>query len=378
MATVLIGGDICPIGRNVEFFLRGDATSLFHDLLDDFAAADFVLANLECPFIDGEAPISKTGPVFGVDGRCINGIRAAGIDMLCLANNHIMDHGALGLKNTLAVCQNAGIATVGAGVNLAAARRLVIRCVDGVRVAVLAMAEHEFSIATPNRPGANPLDLIDFVRTVANNRDSFDYLIVLLHGGPEFFTVPSPRLKETCHFLIEMGANTVVVQHPHSLGGIEHYRNGHIAYGQGALIMDEALYRDTPSFHEGVVILLTLAADGSSSMDLLPFVQSDSVPGARRMQHDRAAVFLRSLAEKSAAILDDDYIQSEWLNFCEQWKDFYLSAVLGHNRVLKRLNRHGLVRKLLYDNKVLLGTRNVVCCESHREAIETIFNEGMI
>ena len=54
--------------------------------------------------------------------------------------------------------------------------------------------------------------------------------------------LPSPRLKDTCHFLIEMGANAVVVQHPHSFGGYESYRGGHIVYGQGALVMDEALY----------------------------------------------------------------------------------------------------------------------------------------
>ena len=170
------------------------------------------------------------------------------------------------------------------------------------------MAEHEFSIATANAPGANPLDLMDYVRNVATSRDSFDYLIVLLHGGAEFLTAPSPRLKDTCHFLIEMGANAVVVQHPHSFGGYESYRGGHIVYGQGALVMDEPIYRDLKSFHEGILIALRIAQDGSSSMELLPFVQSDPVPGARRMDAQRAEAFLRELAAKSRAILDDEFV----------------------------------------------------------------------
>ena len=378
MATILIGGDICPIGDNSTYFRRGDADSLFHDLLPEFQRASLVIANLECPLIAAPTPISKMGPVFGEDAACINGIRAAGIDVLALANNHILDHGAQGLENTLAVCANAGIATVGAGANLAAARQILVRTVDGIRVGILAMAEHEFSIGSADAPGANPLDLVDYVRNVAANRDSFDYLIVLLHGGAEFLTAPSPRLKQTCHFLIEMGANAVIVQHPHSFGGYESYRGGHIVYGQGALVMDEAIYRDLQSFHEGILIRLAIAPDGASSMEILPFVQSDPPPGARQMDAQRARALRATLAAKSQAILDDEFVAAEWRRFCQERKHGYLSVLLSHNRVVRRANRDGWLARLLYRKRRLLGTRNVICCETHREALETIFTEKMI
>jgi poly-gamma-glutamate synthesis protein (capsule biosynthesis protein) len=377
--TVLIGADICPIGGNSHYFRIGDADSLFHDLLPELKAASLVIANLECPLIEKPSPIAKTGPVFGEDGACINGIRAAGIDVLCLANNHILDHGGSGLTHTLAMCEQAGIATVGAGSNLAAARRILVKEADGVRVGIMAMAEQEFSIATQTSPGANPLDLMDYVRNVRNTRDAFDYLIVLLHGGPEFLTVPSPRLKDTCHFLIEMGANAVVVQHPHSLGGYEEYLGGHIVFGQGALVMDEAIYRDVKSFHEGVLVALRIAPGGiSSSMQLIPFVQSHPVPGARRMDKTRAEGFLRNLAAKSQAILDDGHVRDEWRRFCDERKHGYLSALFAHNRLLRRANRHGWLTRAFVNRSRLLGTRNVVCCETHREALETIFKERLI
>src|SRR5687768_13229970 len=110
MARILIGGDVCPIGDNAALFRSADAESLFDDLLQDFNAADLVIANLECPLIERPTPILKTGPVFGESSTCINGVRAAGIDVLGLANNHIFDHGAPGLENTLRVCEKAGIA----------------------------------------------------------------------------------------------------------------------------------------------------------------------------------------------------------------------------------------------------------------------------
>jgi len=240
------------------------------------------------------------------------------------------------------------------------------------------MAEHEFSIAKADAAGANPLDLIDYVRNVKSHRLAFDYLIVLLHGGPEFLTAPSPRLRDTCRFLVEMGANAVVVQHPHSFGGYESYLGAHIVYGQGALVMDEAIYRGRKSFHEGVLISLKIEPDGSSSMDLLPFVQSDRAPGARRMDAGRAEAFLGSLAAKSAAILNDEYVKAEWTRFCEERKHGYLSVLLGHGPLLRRVNRGGRLARLLYRGRRILGIRNVLCCESHREAVETIFTEGMV
>src|SRR4051794_41095304 len=121
MVNILIGADLCPIGGNLSSFKAGDAKALFNDLLEEFETADLFIANLECPLIEQPAPILKTGPVFGEASACINGIKQAGIDVLGLANNHIMDHGATGLQNTMEVCRKAGIATVGAAENLASA-----------------------------------------------------------------------------------------------------------------------------------------------------------------------------------------------------------------------------------------------------------------
>lgn len=377
MATVLIGADICPIGDNVPLLRAGDKQGLYNDLLEEMQGADLRMANLECPLIRSPSPIRKTGPVFGADPECLRGVQAGGFDLLCLANNHILDHGEAGLRSTLDVCRSGGVETVGAGENLEAARRMWIRNVAGVRVAVVAMAEHEFSIATRTSWGANPLDLIEYVRTVQARRADYDYLIVLVHGGDEFL-VPSPRIKKTCQFLVEMGANAVIVQHPHDLGGVEEYRGGHIVYGQGALIMDEGIYRNRATFHEGFLVKLKIGADFRSKMEMIPFGQSDPAPGARKLNGERARVFGETLARKSASILDDAFVLTQWLEFCEKRKHGYISALLGHNRVMRKLNVGGVVTRLLYGKQQMLSVKNLVSCETHREAIETIFNHRLV
>jgi poly-gamma-glutamate capsule biosynthesis protein CapA/YwtB (metallophosphatase superfamily) len=377
MLNIIIGADICPIGGNRQYFIAGDAKSLFHDLLPEFQQADLCLANLECPLVEQSTPILKTGPTFGEPASCLNGIKAAGISVLCLANNHILDHGAAGLKSTLKACAQAGIGVVGAGENLDAARRIWTKDFNGFKVGILAMAEREFSIASKDSPGANPLDLIDCVRNLKSSAGNFDYLIVLLHGSDEFH-VPTPRIKNTCHFLVELGANAVIVQHPHHLGGYENYQGSHIVYGQGALIMDEDIYRNLKSFHEGFLVKLSVAPNASSTMEIVPYTQSHPVPGARKMNGEQELQFRKSLEERSRAILNDDFVQEEWLKFCEERKHEYMSCLLGHNRLLSKLNSRGLWQKLFHGQGALLRARNVVGCETHHEAIQTLFEEGLI
>lgn len=375
MTTVCIAADICPIGGNSPLFASGDVRALYGDLLEEIRGADLSIVNLECPLIDRSSPIPKTGPTFGEPGDRVAGIRDAGIDVVSLANNHIMDHGPAGLENTLCVCREAGIATVGAGENLEAARRILVRQAGDTRVGILSMAEHEFSIGSKNGWGANPLDLVDAVRNIRERAGDFDYLIVLLHGGFEFAEYPSPRIRNTCRFLVEMGANAVFVQHTHCLGGYEEYREGLIFYGQGALVMDEAIYRRLPDFHQGYLVKLTLDGSRLVNMELVPFQQSDGSLGARRMSPPDAEAFLAALEAKRNLIRDDDFIENQWLEFCRQRRHDYLSALLAHNRVLSKLNARGLIERLLYRRRALLGVRNCVCCETHREVLETIFNQ---
>jgi poly-gamma-glutamate synthesis protein (capsule biosynthesis protein) len=214
---------------------------------------------------------------------------------------------------------------------------------------------------------------VAFVRIVRERQADYDYLIVLLHGSDEFL-VPTPRIQDMCRFMVEMGANAVLVQHPHCLGGLEHYRGGHIVYGQGALVMDEEIYRNLHSFHEGFLVRLNIENGAPASLEIIPFIQSSPPPGARRMEAAAERAFRLKLDERSRALLDEGWVEKQWRLFCERKKHAYVSSLLGHNRVLARLNTSGLVEKLLYDRQAVLRAKNVVCCETHREAIQSIFD----
>ena len=217
------------------------------------------------------------------------------------------------------------------------AHEKIERNAGNLRIGLLAIAEQEWSVATEDSPGANPLDPIHFVRTLQKFRDSYDFLIVLLHSGIEQYPFPTPRQMETSRFIIEQGARVVICQHSHCAGCYETYQSGHIIYGQGNLIFDSP--DQEQSWHEGFLVRLLINDDLSCEWQPIPYVQSESEAGARRMPPERQRAFLKTLSERSIAIQEPGRIKAEWDKYCGERHHYFMSCMLGHNRLLRRLNR---------------------------------------
>ena len=245
-----------------------------------------------------------------------------------------------------------------------------------MRIAILAVAEHEFSIAAADSPGANPLDLIDIVRNITEHRGQWDYLIVLLHGGNEGYPYPSPRLMDTCRFLVEQGAGEVYVSIRIASAAMKNIRGGHIVYGQGNLVFSWPTR--FLNIDEGVLVRLCISESGKSQLELLPCEQSDLQLGVRKMKQAEAETLLQAMAERSAKITDPAFVKEQWRQFCNARKSSYLSRVLGHGLLLRHLSCYGDVSRYLYSRKALLGVRNVVLCEAHRKALDAIFQEAFL
>ena len=78
--------------------------------------------------------------------RCIEAIKYAGFNIATLANNHIMDFGAQGLMDTVNLCSQYNIDTVGVGKNLEDASKILYKRKDGETLAIINCCEHEFSM----------------------------------------------------------------------------------------------------------------------------------------------------------------------------------------------------------------------------------------
>ncbi|MEA1927115.1 MAG: CapA family protein [Candidatus Auribacterota bacterium] len=371
MTDIIIGGDIYPGGSNLPLFQRGDAVSLFHDLLEEFNTSSLSIANLECPLIRKETPIRKVGPVLGASEESLKGIKAAGIDLLNLANNHVMDHGPAGLENTIGLLKNSGLDYTGAGENLASARKILIKNVGYQRVGILGVAEHEFSIATETGWGANPLDVIDIARNISAHRSEFDYLIVLLHGGNEGFPFPRPSLLKTCRFIIEQGADAVICQHSHCPGAWEHYRGGYIVYGQGNLLF-EAEGKDA-AWYEGFLVRLRIGGSDPVKMELIPFIQSAGFTGVKRMSDEREERFRSALESRSDLLIHREELEEHWNDYCRDHSGILLEMLRGRVSLLQRVMRKMHLSPRISSKKRLVYL-HLIRCESYREAILNVLS----
>lgn len=373
MTSIAIAGDIYP-GLNSTHQLRNKGIEkLFDGLLPILQESQLCVANLEGPLVDEPSPLPKVGPVHTIDPRCVQGFAKAGLNLLNLGNNHAMDHGGKGLKHTLRICSDYHMETVGAGESLKEAGAMNVQQVGGRSIGFLSYTEHEFGIATGNSPGTNPLDLIHFIRTVEERKHELDCLVVLLHGGNEYYPYPRPRLREMCRFMVEQGADAVILQHSHCPGCYERHAGGIIVYGQGNFLFDDRSSR--PCEQEGFVVVLKLEKGKPLEFEPVPFKQSKEKPGPRRMEPEESKLFLIQFEERSMAILQPGFVEKQWKAYCQENSRRYLSLLHGYSRRVRELDmKFGFLRKL-YKKDRLRMLMHLMRCETHRETIIQILEQ---
>ncbi len=230
VGDVMLGGSAAP-----EMAKLGYAHP-FAEVSDVLHSAQIVFANLEGPLTDvGEAEIDKRYVFRSPPAKVAPALAAAGINVVSLANNHILDYGVEGLKNTLAALAAVGIRHAGAGMDLQQARQPAIMEAGGHTVALLAysLTFPESFWAGVERPGA-AFGHERYVRAdVARARERADIVVVSFHWGREATMELRDYQPRLAHAAIDAGAAVVLGHHPHILQGIERYKHGIIFYSLG-------------------------------------------------------------------------------------------------------------------------------------------------
>lgn len=368
--SIIIGADLVPTAENIPAFSAGEMEKLFGPaLLAALRQADFRIFNLEVPLADTAAPIPKVGAAMRAPANTVRAMKQLPVDLFTLANNHCMDQGAAGLYSTCETLEKAGIAAVGAGTTVEEAAKPYVFRQKGKRIGVYACAEHEFSIAGAQRCGANPFDPLETPDHIARLKQSCDYVIVLYHGGKEYYRYPSPGLQKVCRKLVDKGADLVVCQHSHCIGAYERYGQGCIVYGQGNFLFEDG---EGEPLQTGLLVCL--------GDDLeVRFVPLRRVPGGVRLAEGQdGKTILQALEQRSALLGQPGFVEQNYRAFAQENCDAYLQALNGAaqrsflyrvlNRVTARkwsawyLRRH-------YRPLDRLRLRNYIECEAHRELL---------
>lgn len=368
MATLLIGADVVPTNSNLSAFAAGDVPMLLGETLAaKWLSADARLFNLETPLTDGRSPIEKCGPAMSAPLSAANGVAALRPTAAALANNHILDHGAAGLSDTLSALAAQGIPAFGAGKTLQDAAQPFLFELCGVRVGVYAAAEHEFSTASETSPGANPFDPLESPDHIRALRNACDYLIVLYHGGREHYPYPSPALAKTCRKLVSCGADLVLCQHSHCIGCMERIGSAVIVYGQGNFLFDVS--DGAPCWDTGLLCEVTFTPGAEAQVSFLPVRRRPG--GTELAEGGDAEAILDAFHERSAHLAAPDFLETAYREMAREACDRVLPELLGDKllfRAANALTGHRPGRRL-YSRAALLSLVNQFSCESLRETM---------
>ncbi len=275
-------------------------------------AADLFVVNLECPFTTRGEKLPKNFN-FRARPELVAALARGGVDVVSLANNHLMDFGPEGLTDTLETLAKARIAAFGAGDTLTAARRPIIVRVQGLRLAFLGAfflgdrnlepAAVLAGEATPGVAGhySSLEDELAMITTdVRAARLEADHVFVFFHWGREGRGQPEPYQVALAHAAIDAGASAVIGSHPHVLQGLESYRGAPIAYSLGNFVFGGNW---DPRDKRTALLRLTLRGRAVTEVALLPAL-SDAFPERPVQPYfpapERAEEIRREVAELSA------------------------------------------------------------------------------
>ena len=228
-------GDIMLAGRWTATLKKQGYDHPFSATTSELAQGDINLANLESPIARKGAEFTAKQFRFRAEPELAPALRKAGFQLVTLANNHSMDFSGQALTETLKHLEAAGIAWVGAGENLAEARKMALYTIKGKKIAFLGYSltrPTEF-FAGQQRPGTAPGYDQLVVADVASARRQADYVIVSFHWGKEGSGTVQTYQRNAAHKAIEAGADVIIGHHPHVLQGVERYKNGIIFYSLG-------------------------------------------------------------------------------------------------------------------------------------------------
>lgn len=236
----------------------------------------------------------------------------AGIDIVQLANNHAMDYGPQGLRDTLAALDAGGISYVGAGPDYASAAAPLVIESQGIRVGYIAwsLIVPSQSRAGADSPGINTLSQ-DYRRALGRDigalRQRCDIVVAGFHWGVESTTVPNKLQRDIGHAAIDAGADIVIGTHPHSMQGVEFYKHGVIAYSLGNFVFTGASQRLA-----GCILRVEAPAEGRPcTVSLLPCWINDGRPAPS--DDPRLRQELERIMRATGSTLKDTEDAAGWL-----------------------------------------------------------------
>jgi poly-gamma-glutamate synthesis protein (capsule biosynthesis protein) len=277
--TLAFGGDVHFEGAIGSRLAANPATAL-GPIAGVLRRADLAVVNLETAITERGTPAPKDF-TFRAPPSALTALKEAGVDVATMANNHGLDFGQVGLRDSLAAARAAKFPVVGVGGDADEAYRAWQTTVKGQRIAVIGATQVLDSnlaaawTAGDDKPGmASAYQEAQLLAAVKAARASADTVVVDLHWGRELVNCPIDRQRALAPKLVAAGADVVVGSHAHILLGGGYLRGAYVHYGLGNFVF----YSRGGVTAQSGVLLLTLRGRAVTDSRWAPALISGGIP----------------------------------------------------------------------------------------------------
>jgi poly-gamma-glutamate capsule biosynthesis protein CapA/YwtB (metallophosphatase superfamily) len=230
-------------------------------------SADLAFFNLECPLSNRGAP-THFKYLFRANPALAHSLRAGGLNVASLANNHSMDYGRDALMDTAQALRRAGISPVGAGATRARAIQPVVIVVRGLKVGFVAYTDVDNFGVSPrsDRPTSARVYESTLAKEVRAAKSKADVLIVSFHWGNEYWKRPDDRQRQLAKIAIDNGADLILGHHPHVLEPTATYHGKTVVYSMGGFVWDPIV----PGAEKSAIYLFNLSKNKAKLVRTIP------------------------------------------------------------------------------------------------------------
>ena len=360
-------GDICLSTEDLNHTSHEEVLDSFSDsdILTELNKNDLIIGNLECPVTDAATGILKTGPVLRGSKYIFNILKKLNVGMVTLDNNHINDFGQQGIRETKERCAEHDIVSVGPATCDSTDNNTYI--IDGdKKTGIISLAENEFNTIDFENKLDRLCDEYNTITQIIQLRKKVDYLILISHGGNEYYQYPNPYTRKKYRAFAELGVDVVIGHHPHCIQGMEKYKNTLIFYSLGNFFFPHV--SDNPLTRVGYSVVLDLhEKEKSIKYVVIPYDQCNSSFKVDLLKGEQKSGFEKDFNELSEAIKDDQMVVGEWRKYLKLYNNFLVKSAYPIDMriyyVLKKLR----LLNLFFPKKKMVLLLNLMRCESHRK-----------
>jgi len=315
---------------------RDGMAAIFHEVRDELLSGDIAFANLETPLLKEGQAAAFCGSV-----AMAPGLKAAGFNILNIANNHILQHGAAGFHYTVEALKASSISPLGVRGGDEYRCEPVTRRINGRTVVVLGYSQVR-EVFSPSQSLYAQFEHGAVLSDLRKVSEWADVVIVSLHFGTEGIGLPSVDARSTARWLIEHGADVVLGHHPHVFQPVERYRDGVILYSLGDFVFD-LFWRK--SYLDSAIARLDFTESAAPAVTLTPvtFGKSSTLRKLSAVERDLFLETLRRRGEQIANVCDEEYAPgvAEMLSRHDRYdallKSFYFLSALPAGSTRKKL-----------------------------------------